>query len=164
METARRREKILEEREDMFIKDGKTSIEVLNRTSELKAKATKKSVIAEQEYSDEMINLSYIRTKPRGIERAKEIETNVKNFINGGREEVKERQNFSKWFFDMGLVIAIDLYTGRFEIGMGTVEEKVLVELDMTLEDAAMFMKDGTTFVDPEGNPLTIDDIKKVTA
>ena len=58
----------------MFIKDGTTAIEVLNRTSELKVKATKKSHIAEKEYSDQMINLPIARAKPKGIERAREIE------------------------------------------------------------------------------------------
>jgi len=108
-----------------------------------------------------MKNLSLTRTKPSGREIEKDTKKRVDVFINSGRRDVKERQNFSKWFFDMGLVINIDLYTGRFEIDIGTVEKKVLVELDMRLEHAAMFMKDGATFVDPEGNPLTIDDLEK---
>jgi len=136
--------KHLEGRLDDLIMDKNISSEVINRASELKTKATKKRDLAEREYSDEMINLSYIRTKPRGIERAKEIETNVKNFINGGREDVKERQDFSRWFFDMGLVIAIDLYTGRFEIGIGEIgKEKNLVQLTFTALDG--FVPKGKT-------------------
>ena len=136
--------KHLEGRLDDLIMDKNISSEVINRASELKTKATKKRDLAQREYSDEMINLSYIRTKPRGIERAKEIETNVKNFINGGREDVKERQDFSRWFFDMGLVIAIDLYTGRFEIGIGEIgKEKNLVQLTFTALDG--FVPKGKT-------------------
>ena len=93
----------------MFIKDATTSVEVLNRTSELKVKAEKQSRIAYDAYNAEMINLSYRRTKPRGKERAKEIETIIENFKTSGREDITERNNFSRWFFDMGLVIEIDL-------------------------------------------------------
>ena len=78
--------------EDMFIKDGTTSVEVLNRTSELKVKAEKQRRIAEDAYNTEMINLSYRRTKPRGKERAKEIETIVDNFITSGTEDITERK------------------------------------------------------------------------
>ena len=39
----------------------------------------------------------------------------------------------------MGLVIAIDLYTGRFEVGIGVKEKNVLVEIDTSLEDGASF-------------------------
>ncbi len=93
-----------------------------------------------------MINLSYRRTKPRGKERAKEIETIVDNFITSGREDITERNNFSRWFFDMGLVIEIDLIEEGIHVGVGTVENKRLVELDMTLEDGAVLIKDPDEF------------------
>ena len=137
--------KHLEGRLDELIMDEKISRDVINRASELKAKATKKTDIAEDEYNTEMKNLSYRRTKPRGKERAKEIETIVENFITTGREDVVERQNFSRWFFDMGLVIQINLNTGQFEIGMGTVEKKVLVEFDRSLEDLDRFNQEGAS-------------------
>ena len=83
-------------------------------------------------------------------------------FIENGRKDVRKRQEFSSWFYETGLVVVVELTSGRFEIGLGKRGEKGnLTELDMTLEHAAMFMQDGATFVDPEGNPLTIDDIKK---
>ena len=93
-----------------------------------------------------MINLSYRRTKPRGKERAKEIETIVENFITSGREDVTERKNISSCFFDMGLVIDIDLIEEGIYVGVGTVENKRLVELDMSLEGGAMFIKDPDQF------------------
>jgi len=141
-----RETKHLEGRLDALIMDEKISRDVINRASELQAKATKKRDIAEKEYNTEMINLSYRRTKPRGKERAKEIETIVENFITSGREDITERNNFSRWFFDMGLVIEIDLIEEGIHVGVGTVENKRLVELDMTLEDGAVFIKDSDKF------------------
>ena len=46
----------------------------------------------------------------------------------------------------MGLVIEIDLIQEGIYIGIGTVENKRLVELDMTLEDGAVFIKDPDKF------------------
>ena len=126
--------------------DEKISRDVINRASELQAKATKKRDIAEEAYNTEMINLSYRRTKPRGKERAKEIETIFDNFITSGREDITERNNFSRCFFDIGLVIEIDLIEEGIHVGVGTVENKRLVELDMTLEDGAVLIKDQDEF------------------
>ncbi len=46
----------------------------------------------------------------------------------------------------MGLVIKIDLIEEGIHVGVGTVENKRLVELDMTLEDGAVFIKDPDKF------------------
>ncbi len=86
----------------MFIKDGTTSVEVLNCTSELKVKAQKQCRIAEDEYHTEMKNLSYRRTKTREKEKAKEIETIVENFITSGREDVTERKTSQVVFLIWG--------------------------------------------------------------
>ena len=99
--------------------------------------------------------------KPRGSDAEKVIQKRIKKFIQSGRKDIEARRDFNSWFINEGLAVVMDLRTGRFEIGIGEVENNVLVELDMRLEHAAMFMKDGATFVDPDGKPLTIDDIKK---
>ena len=108
-----------------------------------KAKAEKKLIKAEAEYDNAMKNLSLARTKPSGREIEKDTKKRVEVFINSGRLDVKERQSFSKWFFDMGLVINIDLYRGSFEIGIGRREKGVLVEMDRSVEDLSMINQKG---------------------
>ncbi len=46
----------------------------------------------------------------------------------------------------------MDLRTGKYEIGMGRVEKNELLEIDMTLEDAAVLIKD----------PVKFEEFKKV--
>ena len=46
----------------------------------------------------------------------------------------------------MGLVIEIDLIQEGLYVGLGIVENNRLVELDMSLEDAAVLIKDPDEF------------------
>ena len=142
-EEAKREDTHLKERLDELIMDKKIAVDVINRASELKAKAEKKLIKAEAEYDNAMKNLSLARTKPSGREIEKDTKKRVEVFINSGRLDVKERQSFSKWFFDMALVINIDLYRGSFEIGIGRREKGVLVEMDRSVEDLSMINQKG---------------------
>lgn len=123
---------------------------------------------AQKKYDEADLDLNLVNgeikteeNKPRGSDAEKVIQKRIKKFIESGRKDIEARRDFNSWFINEGLAVVMDLRTGRFEIGIGEVENNVLVELDMRLEHAAMFMKDGATFVDPDGKPLTIDDIKK---
>ena len=80
--------------------------------------------------------------KPRGLEQEKAIQKRIKKFIESGRKDLELRREFNSWFVNQGLVVSMDLRTGKFEIGMGKVERNELLELDLTLEDGAVLIKD----------------------
>ena len=141
---------------DEYLLDGE---KVPERHAALTKKAEQDYDQASDAYNSVMLEESHLRLKKRGKELEKDIQKSLKEFIANGRTEVRQRQEFSRWFHEQGLVISIDLKTGRFDIGIGTRKDGVLAEIDMTLEHAAMFMRDGATFVDSEGNPLTMDDL-----
>ena len=80
--------------------------------------------------------------KPRGLDQEKAIQKRIKKFIESGRKDLELRREFNSWFVNQGLVVSMDLRTGKFEIGMGKVERNELLELDLTLEDGAVLIKD----------------------
>tara|TARA_Y100001968_G_scaffold162691_1_gene148793 strand:- start:26 stop:913 length:888 start_codon:yes stop_codon:yes gene_type:complete len=86
------------------------------------------------------------KQKETGFQQERKIKKRVKDFIKSGREDIAARKEFSRWFLEMGLVISMDLKTGSFEVGLGTVEKNRLIALDLTLEDAAVFIKDPKEF------------------
>jgi len=64
----------------------------------------------------------------------------VAAFMASDRTDVETRQQFNRWLFAEGIVIAFDLVLNRFELGAGTVSPQgLLLELDQRLEDAAAF-------------------------
>ena len=131
--------------------------EVISRIGVLQKRAIEKYEAANDDFNSARNEESTLKSKKRGKEIEKDIRQRVDNFIKTGRFDLQQRQEFSRWFFETGLVVDIDLYTGRFEIGIGRREKGVLVEVDMRLEDIAAFKNDGATFVDENGNPLDMD-------
>jgi len=98
-----------------------------------------------------------LKHERRGKDAEKDIQNLLKQFLETGRNNLRQRQEFSRWFFETGLVVDIDLYTGAFDVGIGRRENGVLVEVDYQLEHRAMFIRDGFTFEDNDGNPLDMD-------
>jgi len=131
--------------------------EVISRIGVLQKRAIEKYETVNDDFNSARNEESTLKSKKRGKEIEKDIRQRVDNFIKTGRFDLQQRQEFSRWFFETGLVVDIDLYTGRFEIGIGRREKGVLVEVDMRLEDIAAFKNDGATFVDENGNPLDMD-------
>mgnify|MGYP001158229056 CR=1 FL=1 len=86
------------------------------------------------------------KQKETGFQAERKIKKRVKDFIKSGREDIAARKEFSRWFLEMGLAISVNLETGSFELGLGTVEKNRLIALDLTLEDAAVFIKDPKEF------------------
>ena len=129
----------------------------VNRIGELQAKANQFYEAANDKYNEAMIEEGHLRTRKSGKAVEMEIQTRIKEFIETRRNDVKKRQDFSRWFSDTGLAISLDLRAGAFEIGIGKVEKNVLVGLDTTLEDIASFKRDGANFVDDDGNALDMD-------
>jgi len=161
-EEAKREVKRLRENLDAMLTSENINPVAINRIGELQAKANQAYEAANDEYNEAMLEEGQLRTRKSGKQAQKEIKERIKDFIENGRKDVRKRQEFSSWFYETGLVVVVELTSGRFEIGLGKRGEKGnLTELDMTLEHVAMFMQDGATFVAPEGKPLTIDDIKK---
>ena len=124
---------------------------------ELKSEAQKTYDSADMDYNLALIELNKLKGKERGFEADRKIKKRLKAFLKDGRNNIQTRKEFSRWFLEMGLAIDIDLRTGLFDIGIGTVEKNVLVELDMALEHISMFMRDGFTFVDEEGKALDMN-------
>ena len=130
---ADREVKKLRDSSDKYLYDGE---KVPDRLMELFKKAEKKYEQASDQYNQAMIEESHLRTKKRGKDAEKDIQSRLNEFLDAGRSDLAQRQEFSRWFISQGMVIEIDLRTGKFEIGIGKIEKGVLTELDMTLEDA----------------------------
>ena len=131
--------------------------EVISRLGVLQKRAIDRYEAANDDFNSARNEESTLKSKKRGKEIEKDIQQRVDNFIKTGRFDLQQRQEFSRWFFETGLVVDIDLYTGRFEIGIGRREKGVLVEVDWRLEDIAAFKSDGANFVDDDGNTLDMD-------
>ncbi len=131
--------------------------EVISRIGVLQKRAIEKYEAANDDFNSARNEESTLKSKKRGKEIEKDIQHRVDNFIKIGRFDLQQRQEFSRWFFETGLVVDIDLYTGAFDVGIGRRENGVLVEVDYQLEHRAMFIRDGFTFEDNDGNPLNMD-------
>ena len=103
-----------------------------------------------EEYNSAMMEEVKLKNQRRGTEAEREIQSRIKSFIENGRTEIKQRQEFSTWFHSMDLKILLNIEKSLiekrccFEIGIGKVgtqkdEKNKLTELDQTLEDADAF-------------------------
>ena len=98
------------------------------------------------------INLDKLKRQKTGTDAANAIRKRVDAFLNSERNDINARQEFNRWLFAEGLVVAYDLIEDRFELGVGTVNSKGrnrqgrLIELDQTMEDAAAFGLDPALF------------------
>jgi len=108
---------------------------------------------AQKKYDEADLDLNLVKgeikteeNKPRGLDQEKAIQKRIKKFIESGRKDLELRREFNSWFVNQGLVVSMDLRTGKFEIGMGKVERNELLELDLTLEDGAVLIKDPKEF------------------
>ncbi len=156
-EDAKREVKRIRENLDKLLLSEHVSVIAINRISELQRKAEEQYQAADDKYNESMIEESHLKMRKSGKAVESEIQKRIKEFKETGRNDVNQRQAFSRWFLETGLVIAIDLRTGRFEVGMGKVEKGFLVELDRSLEDIAKHMKQGNEFVDNAGNPVDLN-------
>jgi len=99
------------------------------------------------------INLDKLKRQKTGTDAAKVIRKRVDAFLNSDRNDINARQEFNRWLFAERLVVAYDLIEDRFELGVGTVNSKGrnrqgrLIELDQTMEDAAVLGIDPALFV-----------------
>ena len=139
---------------DQYLFDGE---KVPERHTELTKQAQKNYEETYQNYWSSKIEEDRLRHERRGKDAEKDIQNLLEQFLETGRNNLRQRQEFSRWFFETGLVVDIDLYTGAFDVGIGRRENGVLVEVDYQLEHRAMFIRDGFTFEDNDGNPLDMD-------
>ena len=139
---------------DQYLFDGE---KVPERHTELTKQAQKNYEETYQNYWSSKIEEDRLKHERRGKDAEKDIQNLLKQFLETGRNNLRQRQEFSRWFFETGLVVDIDLYTGAFDVGIGRRENGVLVEVDYQLEHRAMFIRDGFTFEDNDGNPLDMD-------
>ena len=126
-----------------YIKQGRAAPVVLE---DLKESARKKYDEADLDLNLVKLDLQREENKPCGLNEEKAIQKRIKKFIESGRKDIEVRREFNSWFVNQGLVVSMDLRTGKFEIGMGKVERDELLELDLTLEDGAVLIKDPKDF------------------
>jgi hypothetical protein len=87
--------------------------------------------------------LDALQRRRTGTDAQRVIQTRVDGFLVTDRTDLETRQEFNRWLFQEGLVVAYDLSTDRFELGTGTVTAQgQLTELDQRLEAAAAFGMD----------------------
>jgi len=90
--------------------------------------------------SDRNVAKSVLETLQRrrtGKDAQKAIQARVADFLASDRSDVEIRQQFNRWLFAEGLVIAYDLCRNTFELGTGEVSPQgQLMVLDQRLEDA----------------------------
>lgn len=88
-----------------------------------------------------------LRRNPSAAVAAAAIKKQVTEFLTVDRNDVENRQAFNRWLHSKNIVIALELATGRFELGTGTVSTQgELVELNQVMEDAALFGLDPALF------------------
>jgi len=82
--------------------------------------------------------LETLQRRRTGKDAEKAIQARVAAFLASDRSDVEIRQQFNRWLFAEGLVIAYDLSRNTFELGTGQVSTQGrLIVLDQRLEDAA---------------------------
>lgn len=87
--------------------------------------------------------LDALQRRRTGKDAQRIIQARIEGFLRADRTDVDTRQEFNRWLFQEGLVVAFDLITDRFELGTGTVTPLGrLEELDQRLEAAAAFGMD----------------------
>jgi len=87
--------------------------------------------------------LGTLQRRRTGKDAQKAIQARVAAFMASDRTDVETRQQFNRWLYAEGIVVAFDLINDRFELGTGTVSPQgQLIELDQVLDDAAAFGMD----------------------
>lgn len=94
---------------------------------------------AEKLVTSARLRADLLRRNPSAATAAAAIKKQVTEFLTVDRNDVENRQAFNRWLHSKNIVIALELATGRFELGTGTVTTQgELIELDQTMEDAAV--------------------------
>jgi DNA invertase Pin-like site-specific DNA recombinase len=131
---------MLQQAMDDFIANGRAWPEELE---DRRASLERDLLTAEADANVTRAALDALRRRRTGKDAAAAIQTRVAAFMASDRTNVESRQQFNRWLFAEGIVIAFDLIADRFELGTGKVSSKgLLVELDQVLEDAAAFGMD----------------------
>lgn len=130
----------LQQAEDDFIAQGRAwPVRLEDQHSE----AERDLLIAEADANVARTALDALRRRRTGKDAASAIQARVTAFMASDRTNVESRQQFNRWLFAEGIVIAFDLIADRFELGTGKVSPQgLLVELDQVLDDAAAFGMD----------------------
>ncbi len=93
------------------------------------------------------VQADLLQRKPSGAAAAAAIQKQIADFLATDRSKVENRQSFNRWLHKQGIVFVIELETGRFELGSGTVAGNgELQELNQVMEDAALFGLDPALF------------------
>jgi len=102
---------------------------------------------AEKLVSAAQVQADLLRRKPTGADAAAAIQKQIADFLATDRSKVENRQAFNRWLHKQGIVCVIELETGRFELGTGTVAGNgELQELNQVMDDAALFGLDPALF------------------
>ena len=125
---------LLQQAEDHFIAQGRSwPVRLEGQRSE----AERDLLTAEADANVARAGLDALRRRRTGKDAAAAIQTRVAAFMASDRTNVESRQQFNRWLFAEGIVIAFDLVADRFELGTGKVSPQgLLVELDQRLDDA----------------------------
>lgn len=104
---------------------------------------------AEKLVTSARLRADLLRRNPSAATAAAAIKKQVTEFLTVDRNDVENRQAFNRWLHSKNIVIALELATGRFELGTGTVSTQgELVELNQVMDDAALFGLDPALFSD----------------
>ena len=102
---------------------------------------------AEKLVTSARLRADLLRRNPSAATAAAAIKKQVTEFLTVDRNDVENRQAFNRWLHSKNIVIALELATGRFELGTGTVSTQgELVELNQVMDDAALFGLDPALF------------------
>jgi len=130
----------LQKAEDDFIAQGRAWPV---RLEDQRSEAERNLLDAEADANVARAGLDALRRRRTGKDAAAAIQARVAAFKACDRTNVETRQQFNRWLFAEGIVIAFDLIADRFELGTGKVSPQgLLVELDQVLDDAAAFGMD----------------------
>ena len=124
----------LQQAMDDFIANGRAwPVELEDRRAALE----RDLLTAEADANVTRAALDALRRRRSGKEAQKAIQSRVAAFMASDRTDVETRQQFNRWLFAEGIVVAFDLINDRFELGTGKVSPQgLLLELDQRLDDA----------------------------
>ena len=102
---------------------------------------------AEKLVTSARLKADLLRRNPSAATAAAAIKKQVTEFLTVDRNDVENRQAFNRWLHNKNIVVELELSTGRFELGTGTVSTQgELVELNQVMDDAALFGLDPALF------------------
>jgi len=127
----------LRQAEDGFIAEGRPwPVRLEDQRNEVE----RNLLDAEADANVARAGLDALRRRRTGKDAAAAVHARVAAFMASDRTDVESRQQFNRWLFAEGIVIAYDLIADRFELGTGKISPQgLLLELDQRLEDAAAF-------------------------